>query len=102
MLRTAGAWRRTCSANDRRAMRPLIRPSRWYYLLTVGLLVTAGLAGHRFHERRWSAVAAGLTQVAAPGRAQLSPPRSGHHSIFLEHRSILARTAFLTSGSAFS
>ena len=77
-------------------MTPLITPSRKYYLLPVLFLLIGGLSAFQFFQGRMAQVTAALDRGVAPGSREIHLPRSGHHSIFLEYRSILDGGMFLT------
>ncbi|MGD8375645.1 MAG: hypothetical protein PVF68_05855 [Acidobacteriota bacterium] len=77
-------------------MRPLVLPRTRYYAIGIVLLVVAAFVGLRFYQRRLEAFAPGLVQVVVPGSTEVEFPRPGHGTVFLEPRSVVDGSLFLT------
>ena len=78
-------------------MKPLITPSRWYYLVGLLLVAVGGLALYFFYQHRMAGLTEDLDRGVAPGEREVRLTRAGHHSIYLEYRSRFDGVLFLTA-----
>ena len=66
-----------------------IKPSGWFYVLA-GLVLVGGMVGFGFFlVDGLSDLSGGLTQVVVPGSQELTFSKTGAHTVFHEHKSIV-------------
>lgn len=76
-----------------------IRPSRWYYLLSL-LVIGCGVAiFFLILFKGLSGIPAKLTQMEAPGTSEMTFAEPGTYTIFYEHRSVVEGRVYDTGGN---
>lgn len=76
---------------------PVWGPTKWYYALALAGIAVSVFALYFFVERRSAAIADDLTRVIVPAESSVTLAASGHHTIFVEHQSVVDDQLFLTA-----
>jgi hypothetical protein len=73
--------------NESQAASQKIRPSRWFYLIALGLIAAGVICGYKFMATAISTMEVGLTQAVFPGEITVSFAAPGNYQIFYEEHS---------------
>jgi len=64
-----------------------IRPSRWFYLIALGLIAAGAVCGYKLLFKAINTMEVGLTQAVFPGEITVSFAAAGNYEIFYEEHS---------------
>lgn len=73
--------------NEFQASSQKIRPSRWFYLIALGLIAAGAVCGYKLLFKAINTMEVGLTQAVFPGEITVSFAAPGNYQIFYENRS---------------
>ena len=73
--------------NELQASSQKIRPSRWFYLIALGLIAAGTICGYKIVFAAINTMQGGLTRAVFPGETIVSFPTPGDYKIYYENES---------------